>query len=184
MDPSGTQVNMLVGGFCSQCTVLYGKATLFFENGTKATADKGVYEHHIVVVDLAKRTMPLYICEGQKGFLGQVPAVGFIISGNDEAANYFTTPDARFNSGYLIPASPMLNMQAELVNYRTEPQKVYVVMEYEYLRGQPNGPADSSVSLFSVMGCVSPDYHPKERKYNMSSAVVAMPKDGYIINTK
>jgi len=184
MDPSGVQINRPLDGFCNNCTVLYGKATLHFENGTKATADAGVYEHHIVVVDLNKRLIPFYLCDGQKGFLGTFPASGFIVSGNDEAQNLFTTPDAKFNSGYLIYKAPRLAMQAELVNYRMEPQKVMIAMEYEYLDGQPKGPADSAVSLFSVTGCGFPDYHPKERKYNMTSAAIPMPADGYIINAK
>lgn len=184
MDPSGTQLAKRVTGFCTNCTVLYGKANLYFENGTKATAEHGVYVHHIVVVDLAKRSLPFYLCEGQSGFLGQFPAVGFIISGNDEAPNYFTTPDAKFNSGYVITKSTLLAMQAELVNYRTESQKVYIVMEYEYVQGQPSEPADSNVSLFSVTGCRFPDYHPKERVYNMTSEKVTVPMDGYIINAK
>jgi hypothetical protein len=186
MDPLGTQIDRPVTGFCTDCTVLYTKAALYFENGTKATVEQGVYEHHVVMVDLAKRTMPLYLCNGQKGFLGQLPAVGFVVSGNDEAANWFTTPDGNFNSGYVVGPRQMLAMQTELVNYRNEEQKVYVTVDYEYIKGKSNTPADSTISLFSVTGCNSPDYHrdASQKVYNMSSETVPLPTDGFIINAK
>jgi hypothetical protein len=186
MDPLGIQIDRQISGFCTDCTVLYTKAELYFENGTRATVEHGVYEHHVVMVDMAKRTMPFYLCDGQKGFLGNFPAVGFVVSGNDEAANMFTTPDGTFNSGYLVGPKQMIAMQAELVNYRKEEQKVYVTIDYEYVRGKADAPADSSVSLFSVTGCSFPDYHRDASKkvYNMSSAIVSLPMDGFIINAK
>lgn len=183
MDPNGVQINRALSGFCSDCTVLYGKAAIFYENGTKAGVLQGVYEHHVVMVDMTKRTMPFYLCEGQQGFLGTFPAAGFIVSGNDEAANYFTTPDGTFNSGYAIGTSSRMVMQAELVNYLSITQKVYITAEYEHIPGKV-ADSDSTISLFSVTGCKFPDYHvPKDKpQYNMSSVKVPMPMDGYIIN--
>jgi hypothetical protein len=77
-------------------------------------------------------------------------------------------------------------MQAELVNYLPIPQQVYITMEYEYVKGKVPDAADSSVSLFSVTGCNFPDYHVGKDKpqYNMSSARVPLPMDGFIINAK
>jgi Stress up-regulated Nod 19 len=186
MDPIGTQLARQISGFCTDCNVLYTKAGLVFENGTEATVDHGVYEHHIVMVDLAKRTFPFYLCNGQSGFLGMFPAVGFMVSGNDPAANMFTTPDGSFNSAYHIGQYQMLAMQAELVNYRKEAQKVYITVDYEYTKGKANNPADSVISLFSVTGCGFPDYHRDASKkiYNMSSEVLIAPADGFIINAK
>lgn len=69
-----------------------------YEDGTPAGVTSGVYIHHIVMVDMAKASMPFYLCEGQKGFLGKFPAAGFIVAGNDEADNYFTTPDGKSKS--------------------------------------------------------------------------------------
>jgi hypothetical protein len=190
MDPSGVQFTGFVKGFCSDCTVLYGKATVVFENGTRATVETGVYEHHVVVVDMMKGFyggQKFIFCNPPESWLSMIPAVGFIVSGNDEAANYHTTPNGDFNSGYIINGSNtngMMGVQAELVNYRAEKQKVYLNMEYEWLKGQPENPADSAVSLFSVTGCKPPDYHPKERIYNMTSDTFVMKKNGYLINMK
>jgi Stress up-regulated Nod 19 len=187
MDPNSVQINLPLAGFCKNCSVLYGKATLFFENGTQANVEHGVYEHHVVVVDLGKpKKVPFYLCQGQKGFLGSFPGSGFIVSGNDIANNMFTTPDGTFNSGYNM-RNPRIAMQAELVNYRPEKQKVFIALEYEYLPTIPDpAPADAAVTLFSVTGCSPPDYHRdiNQKVYNMSSVEVASPVDGYIINAK
>jgi hypothetical protein len=188
MDPTSVQFNKRLFGFCKNCTVLSGKASLHFENATKAGVDSGVYIHHIVTLDGSKRNpgMPFYLCQEQKGFLGTFPLPGFIVSGNDEASNMFTTPDGTFNSGYRMTDDPKITMQAELVNYRQEKQQVYVVIDYEYVKTDTAlvRPADSAVSLFSVTGCTPPDYHPKERVYNMTSAQVRVPNNGFIINAK
>jgi hypothetical protein len=186
MDPNSVQLNKGMTGFCTNCTVLSGKAALNYADGTKAGVTSGVYIHHVVIVDPSKQTMPLYLCVGQKGFLGTVPVTGFIIAGNDEADNFFTTPDGKFNSGYFIGAKPQMALQAELINYKNIEQKVYITAEYEYVPGINADSSDSSVSLFSVNGCNNPDYHVSKDKpqYNMTSANVPIPKDGFIINAK
>jgi hypothetical protein len=186
MDPNSIQLNKGMTGFCSNCTVLSGKASLMYVDGAKAGVTTGVYIHHIVMVDTSKTTMPFYLCQGQKGFLGTFPAAGFIIAGNDEADNFFTTPDGKFDSGYFIGDKPQVTMQAELVNYKNVEQKVFITAEYEYLPGIKADTFDASVSLFSVTGCEFPDYHVAKDKpqYNLTSANVPIPMDGTIINAK
>ncbi|KAE9978556.1 hypothetical protein BLS_000489 [Venturia inaequalis] len=186
MDPNSIQLNKRMTGFCLNCTVLSGKASLMYEDGTPAGVTSGVYIHHIVMVDMAKASMPFYLCEGQKGFLGKFPAAGFIVAGNDEADNYFTTPDGKFDSGYFISDKAQVAMQAELVNYKNVEQKIYITAEYEYLEGIKAETMDASVSLFSVTGCAFPDYHVSRDKpqYNLTSAIVPIPMDGTIINAK
>ena len=152
MDPNSVQLNRALTGFCTNCTVLYGKADTFYESGARAGFSEGIYVHHIVVVDLTKRSMPFYLCKGQGDFLGSFPAAGFIVAGNDEAANYFTTPDGKFDSGYYIGQREMFAMQAEIINYKPTNQSVYITAEFEYLPGKISGFGDSTVSLLSVTG--------------------------------
>lgn len=47
----------------------------------------------------------------------------------------YTTPDGKFPSGYYIKDNRFL-MQAEIVNYRREPQDVYIQIDMEYMEGQ------------------------------------------------
>jgi hypothetical protein len=152
MDPNSVQLNKVISGFCTNCTVLYGKADIHYEDGAKAGFTEGVYIHHIVVVDMAKRTMPFWLCQGQKQFLGNLPAAGFIVAGNDEAPNMFTTPDGKFEGGYYIGNREAFMMQAEIINYKPANQTVYITTEVEYLPGRIDGFKDTTVSLVSVTG--------------------------------
>ncbi|KAK3063425.1 hypothetical protein LTS18_000436, partial [Coniosporium uncinatum] len=65
MDPDSVVYNVPIEGFCSDCTVLYGQSELAWENMTKADIDAGIYQHHVVILDLAKKSTPFYICPGQ-----------------------------------------------------------------------------------------------------------------------
>lgn len=102
MDPNSIQLNKGMNGFCSNCTVLSGKASLMYADGTQAGVTTGVYIHHIVMIDSSKVSMPFYLCQGQKEFLGTFPAAGFIVAGNDEADNFFTTPDGKYVKIFIL----------------------------------------------------------------------------------
>jgi hypothetical protein len=196
MDPAGQQIGMPISGFCSNCTVLWGKAMLYSMDGKRATVDEDVYEHHVVVMDMGKMRgggMPFYFCKGQAGLLANVPASGFIISGNDEAKNMFTPTNGTqlFKSGYKIGPRSLQFLQAELVNYKHTEQKVYVVFEYEYSQHEKDprmntNIADTAVSLFSVTGCQPPDYERDSSKTQYETIIdaVPIPTDGWILNAK
>jgi Stress up-regulated Nod 19 len=199
MDPAGLQINQPISGFCSNCTVSWGKAMLYSDDGRRATVDEDVYEHHVVIMDMSKQRgggMPFYFCKGQVGLLGNVPASGFIISGNDEAKNMFTPHNGTqfFKSGYKLGARSQQFLQAELINYKHTDQKVYIVLEYEYTQHATDpkrtesgaGIADTAVSLFSVTGCQAPDYQrdPTKTQYETKIEPVPIPMDGWILNSK
>jgi hypothetical protein len=186
MDPNGIFVEGRITGFCTHCTVLYAKADTYFPNSTRAGVSSGLYNHHIVVLDDKKRNLPWYLCDS-KSELGASESAGFIVSGVDEAANFFTSPDGSFKSGYWIGEKQnRFIMQAELINYRDKGLSAYITTEIEYVEGSLAGYSDTSVSLLSVTGCKSPDYHAPhgESEYNVTSPIVHMPNDGYIINAK
>lgn len=57
MDPNGVGiVKRLATGMCKNCTVLAGKTTVVYVNGTKADLNNGVYLHHAVAIDVTKST--------------------------------------------------------------------------------------------------------------------------------
>lgn len=192
MDTRSTRLSHQLAGFCSSCTVLSGKASLFLDSGAKARPSGGVYQQQVVVVDSAKKrpASPLYVCPGQLGPLGGFEGAGFLISGRDEAATYHTTPDAGFDSGYVVgEKGAEMAMYAEVVNLREEEQKVFVAVEYEYLRDEPGKErraADTTTSLLSATGCEGPEYVVEEGRdvYNMTSPRVVVGVDGYIVNAK
>jgi hypothetical protein len=152
MDPNGIEIDRPITGICASCTVLYAKADTHFLNSTRASVSSGLYNHHVLVLDSAKRTLPWYLCD-EKKYLGATKAAGFIVTGVDEAANYFTSPDGKFNSGYWIGENQnKFVMKSELTNYRDHGIDVYVTLEVEYVPGRIEGWSDASVSLLSVTG--------------------------------
>jgi hypothetical protein len=79
MDPGGFSTFKLLtkGSMCTDCTVLAGKMSIVFENGTRADISSGVYLHHAIAIDLNKR---------QDGFVTMCPpnvtAFGKPLKGN------------------------------------------------------------------------------------------------------
>jgi hypothetical protein len=139
-------------GVCKNCTVLAGKADLHFLNGTRATISHGVYNHHLLILDGAKNTLPWYLCPGQHD-LGASKAAGFLITGVAEATNYYNPPNSSIKAGYHVgEKQDSFRLNAELINYREHSVEVYVTAEMEYLDGLLDDYMDASMSLLSVTG--------------------------------
>ncbi|KAF1991431.1 hypothetical protein K402DRAFT_459440 [Aulographum hederae CBS 113979] len=192
MDHDSVQFNNMLSGFCDDCTVLLGQASLSFVNGTQADPSRGIYQHHIVLLDMQKYNVPFYICPKQGTPLGVVPQAGFMVSGATAGVepNLFSTNDPANPSGYSIPkqAEPRSYfLQSEVVNYNDAPQDIYVTFEVEYLPGAKLAKyRDTAVSLLSVTGCGWPDYKAviNETRYSTSSPTATMPKSGVLLNAK
>lgn len=170
-------------GMCKNCMVLAGKADLHFLNGTRSTISHGVYNHHLLVLDGNKRSMPWYLCPGQEG-LGESPAAGFMITGVAEATNWYSPPESNIKAGYYIGEKQKeFIVNAELVNYRDEAVEVYLTTDVEYVKGWPENHLDASMSLHSVTGCVPPSFMvPKEKgQYNLTSPKTPVLRDGFIV---
>jgi hypothetical protein len=180
----GITFNTHITGFCTNCTVLAGKADLHFLNGTRATVASGIYNHHLLVIDQTKRLLPWYLCSGQTD-LGSSKSSGFLITGVAEATNRFSVPAAPFTSGYLLPAAPAHSFQlnAELINYRRSPLAVYVTAETEYLPGVDPRALDASMSLLSITGCTKPDFRipAAAERWSAASPPVRMPRGGFVL---
>jgi hypothetical protein len=163
MDPDGFNVmNTVKGEICKDCTVLAVKIDVVFENGTRADVSSGVYLHHILSVNIVPdRQLKSNMISGFSSFCGgsaveqavssltdvmgmftnsfQQAIFGF--GAVDEFTQWFTTPDGKFNSGFYLGNNDKMLMQAEIVNYRKEPQKVFLQFDVEYLPGKVGGEA-------------------------------------------
>jgi hypothetical protein len=139
-------------GFCTNCMVLTGKADIHFLNGTRATISHGVYDHHLLVLDANKNTLPWWLCPGQTD-LGATKLAGFMITGVAEATNYYSAPNSTVKAGYWLgEKQKQFSLNAELINYREHTTPVYVTTEVEYVNGWPKEYLDASMSLLSVTG--------------------------------
>lgn len=74
MDPNGFSLMKMInpGAMCKDCTVLGGKMSVIFENGTRANIKSGVYLHHAITVDLSKAS---------KGFVSACPPKNGVMKG-------------------------------------------------------------------------------------------------------
>ena len=174
MDPNGFSIVKMIkkGALCNDCTVLAGKMTVVFENGTRADISGGVYLHHSIAIDLSKRLGGFVtICppkdnaalndmvkKGGSGGANTIiggavvcPSIQLLhltyhhsLLQQDEFTQYYTTPDGKFNSGYYIKDNNFA-LQAEIINYRSTEQSVYIQTDLEYLPGRVGSDAEQSV---------------------------------------
>jgi hypothetical protein len=128
MDPNGFLLSKMIdGGICSDCTVLSGKAEVTYEDGSPAGIDKGVYLHHVLVMDPWKQTGDFAPwCTGNLSTMTPKqlnhPVKSIFLSGGVEHFTvWYTTPDAKFNSGYHVDKGPFA-MTAEIVSRFTSSQ--------------------------------------------------------------
>jgi hypothetical protein len=132
MDPNGYGfIRRLSSGICKNCTVLAGRTSVTFENGTEAGVANGVYIHHAFTMDVTK-PVPTFItnCGDVAGAISP-----FLGAGVDDFTQYYTTPDGKFPSGFYIKDDTFI-MQAEIVNYKSVPQKIFIDMDIEYVPGR------------------------------------------------
>jgi len=100
----------------------------------------------------------------------------------NEYTTWYTTPDGKLDSGYYIKNNTFA-VQSEVVNYRKDPQKVYLTMDLEYLPGKVG--RDSLFTLLTVTGCrQGSGWFAKEAKNSMTSGEFPILSDGTIINAR
>jgi hypothetical protein len=160
MDPVGFGVlRSITGQICTNCSVLYTKIDVVFEDGTRASIDSGVYLHHAIALDVAtdrkvaSSTTESWVpfCSGFEKLISamssqvkspqdkEVSVFGF--GAVDEFKQMWTTPDGKFDSGYYLGLNDKMLFQAELINYNKEPKQVYLQIDAEYVLGAVGKPA-------------------------------------------
>jgi len=168
----------------SDCMVLFGDTSLEFPNGSLASISTGVYNHHVLLWDSGRHERPA-ICPGST-ILDTVPKVPAIfIGGAADAATgglLYTSPDGNFKSGYYIQRDAKQGMSAEIMNYHQTASTVYVVVETEYMPGQPPGYLDVHNVVLSAMPCNKPIMDLPKPQYSTTSEDWIVPSDGYIVN--
>jgi hypothetical protein len=170
-----------VEGLCSDCFVVRSTTYIEYANGSLATpADGGVYNHHAVIFELGKTSVALD-CE-KKTFSRAVKGMStFAASAADAGAlssfKAGAMGDTTARGHYVSPGTKMM-MVTELMNYRVEPQEVYIVAEAEYFSGKPAGFMETSGVGISVNGCDQQlDFVVTSPQYSKSSPEFTVPKD-------
>jgi hypothetical protein len=161
--------------------VLGGQVTLEYENGTAANVGTGVYNHHVVIVNLDKPST-VRQCTN----IPAAPMSEFFVAVNEDSgtgySDLYTTPDGKFNSGYYVGSADKISMGAEFMNYRQFRQTVYVALEAEYMPGKVPGFSDTTAFILSAVGCGPSNIKLKESVSQISSKPWLVPADGYIVS--
>jgi hypothetical protein len=161
--------------------VLGGKVTLEYEDTTPANVRTGVYNHHVIIVNLNKPST-VRQCTDKPA----APMSEFFVAVNEGTGigytDLYTTLDGKFKSGYYIGKNDKISMSAEMMNYRTFRQTVYVAVDSEYMPNKVPGFLDTTAFVLSAVGCGPQNIKLKEAVSAITSQLWPIPADGYILS--
>jgi hypothetical protein len=192
MDPNGNIFSGIPAGLPKDITLLFQNTTLQFEDGRVADQGNGVYNHHTVFVHSYKRTPQIFSCNGRAALGGfALPAPSTPIAASEDVGWIkYTTPDWKFNSGYIIGAKDSFSAMGEVINYSNEPRKIFVVPEIEYVPGKPEGVMDVSIQLLGATQCDSSNLNfglqppPGQKVFSFKSKNISVLQNGYILSRR
>jgi hypothetical protein len=138
-------------GLCSNCTVLSAKADLVHEDGKRADVSTGVYLHHVNYINMGFKDTYNWLDPCPTTFINKFigtsimdliprkfssPLQSLAIGGVDEAHQWFTSLDGKYQSGHYIDSTDKFLLQFEAINYKKQDQIVYADLEVEWVPGK------------------------------------------------
>lgn len=140
---------------------LSGATYLTYENESRADVATGVYNHHVAIFDRGKTApAPLRCGFGlQRRQVANMPGMTQLFgSGDDGLTQSYHSEDASLKTGFYIGKSESLFHTSEFINYRKEPQTVYMTAEVEFIPGRPSDYLDAMMGAASATGCLGVGY--------------------------
>jgi hypothetical protein len=171
-----------VDSVCTDCTVLTNSLTLEYENGTHASINTGIYNHHTAIYNVNKKER-LITCPGAKFQMPKV-AGAFVGGTSDDGYGLYTNGDGTTKAGYYIAPNDKFYVSSETMNYATQSQTIYFTVEAEYIPGKPPGYLDTQILVLSAAPCAEVIFNPTSPKYTMKSANWQVPADGIVVNMR
>ena len=165
--------------FCNDCYILQTKTYLEYANGTEASSETGVYNHHAVYMNLHGRSQVMACQGGGRVLRGPKILGGSAIDGSHQV---YTTADGKFKSGNYVPQNAKVKIMYELVNYKTEPQDIYLVSEIEAVQGPREDYLDAAKLALSATTCAKAQWVLKNSLDVRKSHAYTVPHDAYVIN--
>jgi hypothetical protein len=177
MDPSGTAyIYTASSEFPRNITIIENHTSIAYQNGTRANAGTGVYQHHLFFADVSKRKIDPLVCKNWQmprfsnpfSLNSGAPISVFAGSAEDDSTLSFVPGTSKsatktkailadkmdeLRSGYYVARGDNILMSADVVNYRTYPQSIYIVVEVEYIEGKPQNFVDTHIATINVGMC-------------------------------
>jgi hypothetical protein len=177
-----------VDALCTDCFVIRSTTYMQYENGTLATPATGIYNHHAVIFQSDQK--PMYASCDTKSFSraqksSSIFAASAADGGSIEALTKIYPQDysTAVKRGLYTRPNAKMSMLAQLMNYRDEAQKIYIIAEAEYLPGKPEGYFESTGVQISVTGCDKKiDFDLPDGKYSKTSPEYIVPKDIQLVS--
>jgi hypothetical protein len=189
MEKGSLQFLKKVDPVCLDCVVLRGHTAVEYEDGTHANVDTGIYLHHAVMLNFAKKERMIN-CAGFGNMLNP-KGPGLFIGGASEGAasveggNMYSTPDGSFKSGYHVAPTDTFGMWGEIMNYAPVRKTVYLVTDADYIPSRPADYLDTHTMPFTATSCATgPFVKPPSKQYSLKSKAWQIPSTGYIVNMK
>ncbi|KAF2664895.1 hypothetical protein BT63DRAFT_459512 [Microthyrium microscopicum] len=184
MDPAGTTFATQAENFPGDMTVLKGSVSLVYEDGSPADVNTGVYNHHVVFADTAKRPVALVSCPNQKAKF-TLPISVFLAVGEDGGKYLYAQDDPTFDGGYYVAKGDIMYLTAELVNYTNEKKLVYAKVDFEYLPGKGKLEVTSeNLSVTNCDGSIGIRPEKGQKKFSVASKGMTFQRDGYMFGIR
>jgi hypothetical protein len=81
----------------------------------------------------------------------------FVGAGAEGSTNVFTANNSMVKSGYYVQPNDKMHLAAEVINYDSFSKDIFLSMEYEYIKGHPEGYLDVAMGAINVDGCAKSD---------------------------
>jgi hypothetical protein len=176
LDANGDSFGGQLGGICTDCMFLSGATYLTYENESRADVATGVYNHHVAIFDLGKTAKAPLRCGfnglgGLGGLFGgkgkgvtkrqvaNMPGMTQLFgSGDDGLKQSYFSKDSNLKTGFYIGKNDKLMHTSEFVNYKKEPQTVWMTADVEFIPGKPSNYLDAMMGAASATGCLGVGY--------------------------
>jgi hypothetical protein len=105
---------------------------------------------------------------------------------NQRGKKTFNAAEGGETTGYYLGANDAIMFAAEMINNGAAPREVYVVLDFDYLRGPP--PATSTWHVLSVGSCdgqgISVRPEPGKARFTVKSKPMTVQRTGYIFGLR
>jgi hypothetical protein len=184
MDPYGTAFNYQIADIPRDATIITSNSTWVLKDGQQANIHNGLFSHHLLVIDMSKRTPTVASCPNGKPVQEQYSVISG--SAEDKGGAFYSTSDGEFNSGYYIGKDDKVILQGDVVNYNNETQEVYHLFDIQYIEGRPPGSMEAVTQLWDLgfcSGAIDAVIHPPPgvKRFSFESQTMKIEQNGYFL---